>query len=192
MRCCAIPATYKSDRGREEACYLLTVDAAINIMTGDDVLRLCLQLAGKEIAKVETKVEPRIPPPLSDEQRLKVALGAEGLLNRMGTLDDRIRLELSDYATRIIIPTKQTSTLPALWSVMEFLNSKGKRPDAGERTIIGRQMAQVWRLEMSSEPKTSMQLVNGAMRPVKIYPADWLEEKYESSPNLFVRNQFLN
>ena len=90
----------------------------------------------------------------------------------MGILDDRIRLELSDYATRIIIPTKQTSTLPALWSVMEFLDSKAKRADAGERTIIGRQMAQVWRLEMNSEPKTSMQLVNGAMRPVKIYPAD--------------------
>ncbi|KAI9549681.1 hypothetical protein GHT06_003867 [Daphnia sinensis] len=102
-----------------------------------------------------------------------------GLLEEFGLdTDPRMRMLLTDAVANVLVPTTGTAVRaiegPALVdqvTVGKFLVDHGLRQSA---SAVGRRVSQLWRAERGADPPTTLMMVNGDMRPVKVYPVDFL------------------
>lgn len=180
----AIESEYTDKKGESRTCFLLDIDAAINVMTSDAVLRRDLQRAAKQVT--QEKLKPVEPDPLE-------ALDKVGSIfdkfERIGLMDDRLKLGFKDlssmYLSRLL-PSGVTPSEEKLYTIVEYLLCKHeKRPESGREGIVGKAILSVWLAEGNEPPKKVEQLFRGRCVLTNVYPESWLDDMWNADKSIF-------
>jgi hypothetical protein len=110
---------------------------------------------------------------LTQENRLEAAkLGAKLLEYRH---DERLLMTLQAEVKNLLAPESSEPSQPKMMSATEWLGTLGYRPPTNKENWLGRKIADKWRLERKTEPKTAPKFVGtNHETQIKVYPEDFL------------------
>lgn len=135
-----------------------------------------------EEIRSQAEPQPQAVPALSPHETLDLIERSMGLLERLGGMDERDKLQFGDMVRNVTARgtgglllsaalEDEELTLSDAW--LEVTGSPLPRRDGPG---VGRLVAALYREEFDKEPPTRMQYVDGAPRQVKSYKRGWLVE----------------
>jgi len=136
----------------------------------------------EEFERRNAPLEPTDRPALNHQETLRLIERSYNLLERLGVVDDRDRIQFGDMVRNVAARGAGGLLLPASVDHEElsitdaWLEVTGQRLPKARGPSIGKLLAAMFRQEFQQEPPTRMQYVDGAPRQVKSYRRGWLIE----------------
>lgn len=133
--------------------------------------------------------QPVQVPLLTPADKLETIRSAYDLLQGLGMVDERDKLNLADAVRDVVaelggsknlLPADEEMTISDAW-----MKVTGKRANRNALKEIGRFAAKSYRSEFGREPATRNQYVDGVVRSVKSYRRSWLVPLLEEHMDLF-------
>lgn len=138
---------------------------------------------------IEQQQQPVQVPLLTPADKLETIRSAYDLLQGLGMVDERDKLNLADAVRDVVaelggsknlLPVDEEMTISDAW-----MKVTGKRANRNALKEIGRFAAKSYRSEFGREPATRNQYVDGVVRSVKSYRRSWLVPLLEEHMDLF-------
>ena len=135
-----------------------------------------------EEIRAQAEPTPQARPALSPHETLDLIERSMGLLERLGGMDERDKLQFGDMVRNVtargtgglLLPTApedEELTLSDAW-----LEVTGRPLPRSDWTKTGKLLAALYREEFNAEPPSRTQFVDGAPRQVRSYKRGWLVE----------------
>ena len=101
--------------------------------------------------------------------------------NSLGIFEDEIaKFQVKELYKNLFLPSENIQNAienkQMITIEMYIFNVLGRTLVSGETIKLGRKLANQWREETGEEPLTEDKHVNGGIKPVKVYPREFLEK----------------